>query len=90
MKTLQEIHSEIRIESYEKAISILSDYINNHPDDDEAFTLRGMKHWGAGKRSLAINDYLTAIEINPHSRAAAALQAANEILDFRNKDLYNP
>lgn len=42
------------------------------------------------KRSLAINDYLAAIRLNPSSRANEALKAANEILDYRNKDLYNP
>ena len=52
--------------------------------------MRGMKHWGASKRSLAINDFLTAIRINPDSRAKEALKAANEILDFYNKDFYNP
>jgi len=35
-------------------------------------------------------DYLAAIRINPESRAREALKAATEILDYRNKDLYNP
>ena len=76
--------------SFEDAIEIITEYISIHPDSDEAFTMRGMKYWGAGKRSLAINDYLAAIRINPESRARLALQATNEILDYRNKDLYNP
>lgn len=74
----------------EEAIEILSAHLENHPDDEEAYTLRGMKYWGAGKRSLSLNDYLAAIRINPESRAREALKAANEILDYRNKDLYNP
>ena len=74
----------------EEAINILTEYIAAHPESDEALTLRGMKYWGLGKRSLAINDYLAAIDINPRSKARMALQAANEILDYRNKDLYNP
>ena len=73
-----------------EAINILTEYIAAHPESDEALTLRGMKYWGLGKRSLAINDYLAAIDINPRSKARMALQAANEILDYRNKDLYNP
>ncbi len=76
--------------SQEEAIQIISLYIESHPDSDEAYTLRGMKYWGAGKRSLAINDYLAAIRINPDSRARMALQASQDILDYRNKDLYNP
>ena len=39
---------------------------------------------------LAINDYLEAIRINPDSKARQALQATNDILDYYNKDLYNP
>lgn len=74
----------------DEAIVKLTEYLTAHPDDDEALTLRGIKYWSAGKRSLAINDYLAAIRINPESRAKEALNAANEILDYRNKDLYNP
>lgn len=74
----------------EEAIVALDAYIAAHPADDAALTLRGIKHWSAGHRALAINDYLAAIEINPESRAREALKAANEILDYRNKDLYNP
>ncbi|MDE6027884.1 MAG: hypothetical protein K2G23_07425 [Muribaculaceae bacterium] len=78
------------ISSQEEAIEILSIYIESHPESDEAYTMRGMKYWGAGKRSLALNDYLAALRINPDSRARMALQASQEILDYRNKDLYNP
>ena len=64
-------------------------FITLYPSDDEAYTIRGIKHW-AGQRSLAINNYLSAIRINPESRAKMALQAANDILDYYNKDLLNP
>lgn len=74
----------------EEAIEILNAHITVHPDDEEALTLRGIKYWSAGKPNLAIADYLAAIRINPESRAQEALKAANEILDYRNKDLYNP
>lgn len=73
-----------------EAVAILSDYIKKHPDDDEALTLRGMKYFGMGQRANAINDYLKAISINPGSKAKLALKTANEILDYYNKDLYNP
>ena len=49
-----------------------------------------MKYWSCGNRALAINDYLAAIKINPESKAVQALKATNEILDYYNKDLYNP
>ena len=85
-----DIREKIKGLPYDEAIEILTEYIATHPEDDEALTLRGMKYWGAGKRSQSLNDYLAAIRINPDSRAREALKAANEILDYRNKDLYNP
>ena len=86
----ESVKEKIKSAGYDEAIALLSDYIAAHPDSDEAYTMRGMRYWGAGKRSLAINDYLSAIRINPQSRAVQALKATNEILDYYNKDLYNP
>lgn len=86
----ESVKEKIKSAGYDEAIALLTDYIAAHPDSDEAYTMRGMRHWGAGKRSLAINDYLSAIRINPQSRAVQALKATNEILDYYNKDLYNP
>lgn len=79
--------------SGDDAVKALSEYIESNPnaaDLDEALTYRGMKYWGMQKRSLAINDYLAAIKLNPQSKAVQALKAANDILDYYNKDLYNP
>lgn len=80
----------LRDMDYDAAVAHLTEYIAAHPESDEAYTLRGMRYWGAGKRALAINDFLKAVEINPQSRAKEAIKAADEILDYRNKDLYNP
>ena len=88
--TIEEIKERIRLADYPEAIAVLDEYIAAHPDDDEALTVRGLRHWGASKRSLAINDFLAAIRLNPESRAKEALKAANEVLDFYNKDLFNP
>lgn len=74
----------------EEAISLLSQHLEEYPADDTALMLRGLKYWSSGKRSQAIGDYLAAIRINPDSPARQALQAANDILDYYNKDLYNP
>ena len=38
----------------------------------------------------AMSDYCKAAELNPDSPAVAAYRAASRILDFYNKDLYNP
>lgn len=73
-----------------EALAKLDGYIASHPDCEEAYITRGLKQWSLGNRAGAINDYLTAIRLNPQSRAKEALKAVNEILDYRNKDLYNP
>ncbi len=74
----------------DEAIKALTNYIEEHPQSDEALTMRGMRYWGMSRRADAINDYLAAIKLNPESRAVQALKATNEILDYYNKDLYNP
>ena len=84
------ISESIKNLSPQDAILFLDEYISEHPDSDEALTLRGLKHWSLNHRQLAINDYLAAIRLNPESKAKTALQYANSILDFYNKDLLNP
>lgn len=90
--TLQEIKTKIQKEHIAPAgaIDLLDPYIAANPRDDEALTLRGIKHWSCGHRAEAINDYLAAIKINPESKAVEAMKATYDILDYYNKDLYNP
>lgn len=88
--TIEELRDEVRLMDADKAIAHINEYLSTHPDDDEAYLLRGLKYFGANKRAEAINSYLEAIRINPESRAKQALDAANSILDYYNKDLYNP
>ena len=90
MKTIQEIKEEIQLLPADKAIEILSSYLAENPRDTDLLTLRGMKYFGAGQRAAAINDYLAALEIDPECKAKLALKSANEILDYYNKDLFNP
>ena len=75
-----------------EAINLLEQYINSNPKDnlDTAFYLLGNAHRKMNNWKLAINNYHKAIEINPNSPAAAALDNANEILNFFNHDLFNP
>lgn len=73
-----------------EAIEALTAFLERFPGNDEALTLRGQKHWILNHRRDAINDYLSALKINPESRAGMLLDYANSILDFYNKDLLNP
>ncbi|MDE7350743.1 MAG: hypothetical protein K2N25_06720 [Muribaculaceae bacterium] len=58
--------------------------------DEEALIERGRLYWALGRRSDAIGDYLAAQRINPSGKATQLLKATYEILDYYNKDLYNP
>ena len=68
----------------------LSELIASDAGDEAALIERGRLYWALGKRSYAINDYLAAQKINPDGAAKQLLKATYEILDFYNKDLYNP
>ncbi|MBD5182158.1 MAG: hypothetical protein HDS23_06290 [Bacteroides sp.] len=88
---MESLKEQIRLLGADEAIALLDKWIAEHPEDVEAYTLRGMKHFGAGHRSAAIGDYLTALRLDPdNARARQALDYANSILDYYNKDLYNP
>lgn len=81
---------EISVLPAAEALPALDAYLSLHPDDEEAYILRGLRHWAFGHRAKAINDYLKAIDINPQSKAVRALENVQAILDFYNKDLLNP
>ncbi|MBD5269762.1 MAG: hypothetical protein K2M67_02670 [Muribaculaceae bacterium] len=89
--TLDEIKSSIQQgKDAEVCIRMLTEYIAVNPESDEAYYLRGVRYWSLGRRSLAINDYLAAIRINPNSKATMAMKTSYEILNFYNKDIFNP
>lgn len=92
MKTLDEIKAGVADGSLttENAIGLLNEYIAANPGDDAALTYRGMRYWSLNRRSEAINDYLAAVKANPESEARNALKVTYDILNFYNKDLYNP
>lgn len=73
-----------------EAIEILDTYLKTNPKDEEAYILRGMNQWKLNNTKAAIDDYLSALEINPESRAKTLLDYTTSILDFYSKDLLNP
>ena len=91
MRTIEEIRFHLECHKpVEEAVEALTEYIAEHPDSDEALTLRGRQYWALGKRGAAITDYLAAIKINPDSPSRRYIKVAYEILNYYNKDLYNP
>lgn len=71
-------------------LKILTHHLQSHPDDEDALIERGRLYWSLSKRSEAINDYLAAQRLNPEGKATQLLKATYDILNYYNKDLYNP
>ncbi len=74
----------------DEAISLMDSYRSTGgPMDDSLYYLLGNAWRKKGNWQMAMNNYLEALAINPESPAKQALDIANEILDFYNKDMYN-
>lgn len=86
MDTIKQLINENKTD---EAIRLLNEYIEKYPENDEAYFLLGNAYRKLGEIRLALNSYLTAIELNPDSPAKTAYDAQIRILDFYNKDMYN-
>ncbi len=74
----------------DEAITLLEGYrCQGGTMDDGLFYLLGNAWRKKGNWQLAMNNYLEAVHMNPESPAKQALEMANEILAFYNKDMYN-
>lgn len=91
MKTLEDIKADVKAGGKDEvSLSALGEFIAANPASDDAYLTRGMLHWRMGHRADAINDLNAALRINPRSQAATMLSSINTILDFYDKDRYNP
>ena len=86
---MERIRQLINDNKTDEALRLLDEYIKKNASDDEAFYLRGNVYRKMGHTREALNNYLTAIELNPESPAQTAYNAQIKILDFYNKDMYN-
>ena len=74
----------------DEAIAALEEYRTGGGEmDDTLFYLLGNAWRKKGNWQMAMNNYLEAVHRNPESPAQQALDMANEILAFYNKDMYN-
>lgn len=62
------------------------------PADRDAWAayMLGRIAWKEGRKAEAISLYEHAVALDPASDAAVALEQAREVMQFYNKDLYNP
>ena len=87
---MQKIKELITDGKTKEAIQLLNEYITAHPDSDEAYYLLGNAYRKEENTRMALNNYLKATELNPESPAKGAYDMMIRILDFYNKDIYNP
>lgn len=73
----------------DEAIRLLNEYIKKDNSSDEAYYLLGNAYRKKNDFQQALNNYLTAMEINPDSPAKQAHDALIRILNFYNKDMFN-
>lgn len=74
----------------QEAIRLLDEYIEIHPTADEAWYLRGNAYRKEENNRQALNNYLKAMELNPESPAVGAHAMLMKILNYNNKEIYNP
>ena len=87
---MEQIRQLLKDNQVEEAIRRLDSFLQEHPDSDEAFYLRGNAYRKLGNFQQALNNYLSAIDLNPESPAKQAHDTLMDILDFYDKQLYNP
>ena len=86
METIRQLINDNKTD---EALRLLNEYIKKNASDDKAFYLRGNVYRKMGDIRQALNNYLTAMELNPDSPAQTAYNAQIKILDFYNKDMFN-
>lgn len=73
-----------------EAIASISAHIRQHPQDDRLHYLMGNAYRRLGDWQHALESYAEAIELNPCSPALKAKEMAENILNYRCKELLNP
>ncbi len=94
MKTIQEIKEMLSRSEGDQALEAASEIIDSKGINREmlanAYYLRGNAYRQNGNVRMALNSYLESMELDPDGPAAEAYRHLQELLDFYNKDYYNP
>lgn len=86
----QKVRDLLEASRADEAIALLDGFRQEGGEmTDTLFYLQGNAWRKKGNWQMAINNYLEAIALNHESPAKQALEIANEILAFYNKDMYN-
>ncbi len=78
----------------QEALEAANEIVENKGVDRDmlanAYYLRGNAYRQQGNVRMALNSYLESMELDPDGPAAEAYRHIQELLDFYNKDYYNP
>lgn len=86
-KSIENLFEENKLDQAEEAL----DNIADNPDNRVwCLYMKGRIAWKKGLKSRAISFYAEAAGLDPTSEASTALEQARTVMDFYNKDLYNP
>jgi tetratricopeptide (TPR) repeat protein len=87
MEELETVRYLIGEGHIDEAISTLNQYVQTSSEQkDEAFYLRGNAYRKLSNWKQALNDYQSAIDINPESPAKQAREMLMDILNFYNPE----
>ena len=94
MKTIQEIKEMLSHSEGEQALNAAGEIIKTEGVGRDtlakAYYLRGNAYRQQSNVRMALNSYLEAMELDPDGPAAEAYRHLQELLDYYNKDYYNP
>ena len=94
MKTIQEIKEMLSRSEGQEALDAANEIVESKGISKEtlanAYYLRGNAYRQQGNVRMALNSYLESMELEPDGPAAEAYRHIQELLDFYNKDYYNP
>lgn len=74
---------------YEEALEIISALLEKHPDDGDLLYLQGTVLSKCGRVGEAMDAFLRASGGDTSSPAGVRAQMLSNILEFKNKELYN-
>ena len=86
METIKQLITDGKTD---EAIRLLDEYIEKNTSSDEAYYLRGNAYRKKWDIRQALNNYLTAMELNSDSHAQIAHDQLISIMNFYNKDMFN-
>ena len=94
MKTIQEIKEMLSRSEGQEALDAANEIVESKTVTQDtlanALYLRGNAYRQQGNVRMALNSYLESMELDPDGPAAEAYRHIQELLDFYNKDYYNP